>query len=302
MHEEGYTLIDYMRFRQDIPFSIDPVNDVDNIIFSTIAYISFRDLLEPMVPHTGITLKDSTSCRVDVSDDEFEVRRSKDFVLAAESKRYQDIELGYYCEMIDHEKSLQFSAITFHINDHLSYVAFQGTGNTIVGWKEDFMISFTRIGAQKMAEDYLNKVINLEEDRQYIIGGHSKGGNLAVYASACLSKEKQDRIVKIYCNDGPGICSDVMDPSIVDSIRDKVICIQPGYCVIGKLFDMHYENTIIIKSYEKGLDQHDPSTWMVNGPHIYELDSYEPASLWLSKVFGTWIEGVDTLEDRKSVV
>lgn len=305
MKYDGFTTRDYLQWRGDIPFSLDPFNMIDNLILSEICYLSFKDIVPQNKERTHLTLRECyESGKVVAINDgvEFREERMEIFTLAALSRRFKDVEVCNYIDRIETQRSMQFAVMEFRL-DHLnSYIAFRGTDNTILGWKEDFMLSFTKIPAQVAGAKYLEEVIPNLTLRHYFIGGHSKGANLAVYASASLSARKQEHIEYVYDNDGPGICPDVMDPSIVEPIRDRVIMIKPVYCVVGRLFDMKFPNEYIVKSSRSGTEEHDIGSWLLKTPHdLLTSQQHDPGSTWMAKVFNEWCFKLKE-EDRKAFV
>lgn len=122
----------------------------------------------------------------------------------AESPRFQNMEIMMYVNQIDTETQTQFPVITVLIDEDRYFISFRGTDNTLVGWKEDFNMGFVcPVPAQELALHYVEKIAHSVSGR-FIIGRHSKGGNLAAYTSACCSNDVQERIEKVYNYDGPG--------------------------------------------------------------------------------------------------
>ena len=141
----------------------------------------------------------------------------------------------------------QFSAVTILMPNGMIYVSYRGTDNTIVGWKEDLNMSFKElVPAQTTAKNYLNKIAEKYKDKQIIVGGHSKGGNLAVYAAAYCEPKIQDRIIKVYNNDGPGFCDKVVNSEEYNRILNKVHTYIPKSSIIGRLLN-HKEETTDLK-------------------------------------------------------
>ena len=233
--ESPNVLIDYIHWRGDLGFDKDPLNDTDNIILCQLSYLDCLQVLPEMDPkgrlfkdvYQDITKKNCYRMLTITGGGE-------DFVAkAAASKRFGNLRMTNFIDEFDKAKT-QFSAVHFELDDKTSYIAFRGTDNSIIGWREDFMTSFTLSHSQKMALDYVKKTMN--ENRQYYIGGHSKGGNHAVYAAASLDPKLQQRILRVYNNDGPGFCPEVFDIKKIDAIQEKITKIVPSYDVIGQLF------------------------------------------------------------------
>ena len=78
------------------------------------------------------------------------------FQLWGKTERFGNMLATKYVNKIETEQEKQFSAITVLMPDDTIYVSFRGTDNTIVGWKEDFNMSFkSHIASQISAKEYL---------------------------------------------------------------------------------------------------------------------------------------------------
>ena len=203
---------------------------------------------------------------------------------------------NYVCESGDDE---QFSAFTIEINNKLVYVSFEGTDQLVSGWKEDFMFSylFPTI-SQRRAIDYVNKRF-LFRRKQIILGGHSKGGNLALVAGMYANFLVKDRIIKIYNNDGPGLLKEQLESKQYRSIENRVVHILPNYSMVGILLN-HSDNVIVIKSMKKGILSHDVMSWVVDDKEFVKSD-LSPMSQMLSEKIMDWINLYDK-EQRKRFV
>ena len=298
--ESPNVLIDYIHWRGDLGFDRDPLNDTDNIILCQLSYLDCSKVLPQMDPE-GRLLKDvyedikEKNCyrmlTVTGGEEEFVAK-------AAASRRFGNLRMTNYIDKFDKSRT-QFSAVHFELDDKTSYIAFRGTDNSIIGWREDFMTSFTLSHSQKMAQEYVSKTMN--EKRKYYIGGHSKGGNHAVYAASCLAPELQNRVLRIYNNDGPGFCPDVFDIAKIEAIRGKITKIVPSYDVIGQLFSHNVPNTKIIKSSYPGVLQHDAVSWCVDGPNLKTVESLDPGVRIINETFQKWVEKADP-QERKAFV
>ena len=195
-------IIDYLNWRGDLTFSQVPLNEIDSLILSRISYFPFDNLFQG---EEKITIekaykrfkkeKDKTVLQID----DLEL-----FPAVAGCARYKDLVLLDYINKIEPKEEKQFSAITICLPNNLLYVSFRGTDNTLIGWKEDFNMSFSsHVPSQKDSKVYLDDIANKYEG-DIIVGGHSKGGNLAVYAATFCNDETKKRIKVIYNEDGPG--------------------------------------------------------------------------------------------------
>ena len=154
-----------------------------------------------------------------------------------QGKRFRNLELNYYVNVIEERWETQFSAVTFTLGDGSRYVAYRGTDETIVGWKEDFNMAFlTPVPGQAISVEYLNRVAGRFGGPLYV-GGHSKGGNLAVYSAMNCNPDIQNRIRKIYSMDGPGFRPEVLRECDYGKIADRVVKILPNSSLVGMIFE-----------------------------------------------------------------
>jgi hypothetical protein len=189
-------MLEYLAWRGDIEFTQMPVNPVDALIFSTLSYIQFEDIV-PDNPLQSISLKEAAAGLFSLADPVRRTRVKKDLELlkaVAESSRFDNIRMSFYRSILIPEEETQFSAVTIFLEDGSAYIAFRGTDNTLTGWKEDFNMSFqSSIPAQHLALSYVQDFMAAHSIPVWM-GGHSKGGNLAVYAAAKCGDFLQKRI------------------------------------------------------------------------------------------------------------
>lgn len=299
------TIFDYISWRGDITFSQSGFNDIDNLVFSFLSYADFQNVkITKEESENGITVLEYYKKLMEtggfpknldllIHNDEFKV--------IAESKRFSSVLIKKYIDIIQDEKTntIQFSAMDFEFLDKHHYIGFRGTDDSIAGWKEDLAMTYKKIPAQDMAVDYLESTI--KEGEKYYIGGHSKGGNLAIYGSAKLSDEKYQAIEKIYTNDAPGICEEVMNPDFLKRIDSKTIKIIPTYSMIGMCFPYNFSTRKIVKSNEKGLMQHNIKSWLVYQTELYEAKKLDDECLMIDETIDSYIKDTK-LEDREEII
>ena len=281
-------VIDYIKWYKDYSFQEKPLTEVDNFILCKLAYLiledvaldkprPFRDVVYEVMAKTGI-------------QGTF-YGREEIVTLAADSKRFGEMFLVKHEDVLDEKLSAQFSAMTFDLTDEIRFVAYRGTDDTMAGWKEDFMISFTETEAQKKALSYLEE--SFDERHQVIVAGHSKGANLALYASTHIPDKYQCFIEHVYLNDGPGLCPEVCDKSVVSKIKDKATRYVPEYSIFGQLFEEKDIPEVIVKSTNEAVMEHDPTSWGVDHGRAYTSDAFEPGCVFINQVLNQWIESVD---------
>jgi hypothetical protein len=286
-------IIDYIKWRGDLSFDLSPFNEVDNLILSELSYIGFADLLDGQKESTLFEIADNYLDLI--KDQELGVLLTGDFYLMLElmskSKRYKDLIIKDCIELIDEEIEMQFSALTVETCKDSAYIAYRGTDDTLVGWKEDFKMSFLDvIPAQKKALEYLSMITSKLNYKKIYLGGHSKGGNLAVYAAVHADDEIKERIVKVYNNDGPGFKQKLLETQEYKDIGDKIETLIPQSSVVGMILE-HEESYKVVKSNQVGVLQHDGFTWEVMGSKFVYLsnvaDDSKMADLTLKKVLNT---------------
>ncbi len=294
-------LFDYLRWRGDLTFTQDGVNDVDALIFSALAYISYGEGVS--IQGGSLLLRDAAEVFFSQENQENRYRVKNDLEvlkLAAESLRFGSTRICMYQDRLIPEQETQFAAMTFLLDDGTMFLAFRGTDYTLVGWKEDFNMSFRQtVPAQLLAVEYV-RAVAAEHMRPMRLGGHSKGGNLAVFAAARSSPMLQKRILEVYNHDGPGFTDYMMgDPgylAMVPRIRTYI----PQSSVIGMLLE-HEEPYMVIRSKTVGLLQHDPYSWEVLGKHFIPVQEVTQSSLFLDATIKTWFAEM-TDQERNQLV
>ena len=267
------TVIEYLQKYGDISFREKPLNDVDSLALCQLSYLKFDGMVSD-VRHNGpsVTLREIAE-RPDVDklfgDVRFEKENRALFEGMLSGRRFRDMKLNCYINLVEKEWETQFSAITFILDDGTLFLAFRGTDETIIGWKEDFNMAFlSPVPGQEYSVKYVNMVTGWLHQPFYI-GGHSKGGNLAVYSGMKCAPFVQKRIQKIYSLDGPGFRPEVLKECHYNAIEGKVVKLLPHSSMIGMIFerDIHYR---VVESNSHGLLQHDPFSWLVEEDHFVE--------------------------------
>ncbi len=297
-------MTDYLKWRGDISFSQVPFNDVDNIVLAYLAYTDFANVVPGPGIDERISLADAYDKFFSMNSRE-EIMSHKSSVKVApflmddmvHSERYKDIFLTGYVDEVVVEEDSQFSVTTFILPDSTYYVAFRGTDSTIVGWKEDLNMGYLyQTLGQKKAMEYLNTNFS-DIDCSIRVGGHSKGGNFAVYASAFCDYKIQDKIVNVYTNDGPGFRKDITLMSGYNRILPKIRSIVPENSVVGMLLLNNLEHKIV-KSSNFGIQQHDAMSWQVLGGDFITCENLSERSIMIDEAVSNWIIGLND-EERK---
>lgn len=291
-------ILEYIQWRGDLRLEQAEFNAVDNLILSCLSYIGFHGIVQG--EHTGkpITIREAAKEFFKLPSLLRQVRVKEDEELLqamADSARFGGMGLIGYVNEIDQGEQTQFSAITILTSGHDAYIAYRGTDNTLVGWKEDFNMSFlTPVPAQRSAVEYLQQAA-AHANGKLRVGGHSKGGNLAVFAAAFCDKETQSRLKTVYNNDGPGFDAKIISSDSYSAIRDKLQTFVPQSSVVGLLLE-HEENYTVIHSSQVGLMQHDPYSWDVLGSDFIRLEMVTNSSKFVDGVLKNWILEMDTVQ------
>lgn len=281
-------IFDYLKWR-DLKLEQVEFNEIDNLILARLSYFPFDDYLKE---DEEITIQEAYQ-RYQERGTTGRILQQEDIDLypaLANSVRFGNMKLTNYSNKIDIAQEKQFSAITILMEDGTIYVAFRGTDNAIVGWKEDFNMSFSElVPAQTDSVEYLEKVAKQYKGK-IRVGGHSKGGNLAVYAAAFSQPKVQKRIINVYNNDGPGFCDKVIESREYQNILDKVHTYIPQTSIIGRLLN-HKEETTILRSTQTGIMQHDLYSWQVLGGEFVKAELTN-SSEFFDKTITNWLKEV----------
>lgn len=296
------TMFDYLQWRGDLTFTQDPPNAVDALIFSSLSYIQFDGLVDSQ-PGKTVLLRDAAESFFEQETPEALVRVEKDLDLlhrAAASPRFGQTKLTMYQDLFIPEQETQFAAVTFLLDDGSAFLAFRGTDYSLVGWKEDFNMSFQQtVPAQRLAQKYVRDVA-AEYALPLRLGGHSKGGNLAVFAAARSGPVLQKRILEVYNNDGPGFTKYMIgDPGYL-AIVPRIKTYVPESSVIGMLLE-HEEPYIVVKSRTVSLLQHDPYSWEIMGPAFMTLEETSEDSRFVDATIKEWFSDMTNQERGRLV-
>ncbi len=288
-------LFDYLRWRGDIPFPVIPPNPVDALIFSALSYIDFSGIVASDVSDP-IPLADAAAAfEADPkADEKVRVRNDRKLLAAAaRTERFRSCRLLQYRDIFIPEEQIQFAAVTFLLSDGSAFVAFRGTDTSVIGWKEDFNMSFQdSVPAQRQAVAYVEEFAAAVPVVLHL-GGHSKGGNLAVYAAAKAENSVQDRILQVFNNDGPGFREAMLqDPGYLRMVP-KIRTYIPASSIIGMLLE-HEEPYTVIKSNLPSVLQHEPYSWEILGGDFVHIEEISESNQLLNRTIKNWIADMDT--------
>lgn len=295
-------IMDYLDWYGDFDFSVLPFNDVDNLILAELSYASLDGIVKE--PQLGrklrtISVKDaadelSKSGRMEKSC-KLEQNAGQLLLEMAKGKRFSDALLAGYVDKHDFKNQEQFSALHIYLPDGTLFVSYSGTDDTILGWKEDLNMAYQMpVPSQEEAVEYLEKTVP-HDGRMIRIGGHSKGGNLAIYAAVMCYDRLKRRIIGIYNNDGPGFLESMLERKSYLEVKDRIKTIVPETSIVGMLLE-HGDSYEVVKSTGKGIMQHDGLSWQVYKNGFVKLDERSKESLVIDKTIGTWVMGLSDNE------
>jgi hypothetical protein len=295
-------IFDYLTWRGDIDFLASPFNPVDNVVFCQQSYIPFNNIVPGPDEKDMITISQAANLfekkekqKRATSDLTSIIMFKEDPLLLkamGSSSRFGNCKLFGYVNHIDTSHEVQFSAISVLFENGSCFVTFRGTDFSFTGWKEDFNMSFKEvIPAQIEAVEYLQKIASMVKG-PLLLGGHSKGGNLAVYAASFCGKKIQKRITAIYANDAPGFHDNVIKSEGFAEIKNRIHSFIPQTSVVGMLLEHGCDYTVI-KSSQNGLAQHLLYSWEVMRNNLIKLDTVDTSSRFVNRTVKDWISNLD---------
>ena len=286
-------IFSYIDKYSNYTFEEEQFNEIDNVIFSCLSYIDLNNYVESN-SKTKRTINEVYNKYIkDHPTKEKAIVAKKTGIKILryiyDTKRYKDL-LLYNYKYIGNENE-QFSALTIEINKKLVYISFEGTDHLISGWKEDFKMSYKfPVLSQKHAINYINKKF-IFNNKKIIVGGHSKGGNLAIVSAMYALPPIRKRIISIYNNDGPGLIKKQIDSNNYKKIENKIIHIVPDYSFFGLLL-RHKKNYIVIKSTKKSITAHNVITWVTEN-NTFRRSELSKFSKVLEKTSEKWLDQYD---------
>ncbi len=290
------TIKDYLVWRGDVPLTVAAFNAVDALILSYVMYSHFHEvgegsghLLRKAAPEAERHLPGGENAPPPAQDELM--------LLAAASRRFGESTLCQYADETDIDEEKQFAAAVFLTEDSAVNVCYRGTDDALVGWKEDFNLSFASpVPAQRRAVAYLNAAA-AQYPGPIRVMGHSKGGNLAEYASAFCQEDVQKRITDVYNNDGPGHDAETLQTPGYQTISGRIHTYIPKSSIVGMLLE-HTDNYQIIESDAVAVMQHDPKKWQVTPTGFVEASGISRGNLYLSDTIRLWLKNLSRDERR----
>lgn len=302
-------LMDYLDWRGDLSLAQAPFNEVDNLILAELSFVDFQGIVPAPGEGGGIPLRQAAE-RFFARFPEGEKIDMGVLVPAAipdmvrkmaDSLRFGEMRLSCFSDILDVGRGEQFAALTVETGDGMLYLSFRGTDDTLAGWKEDFELAcMPEVPAQKKAVEYVRTVAGQFPRRRLRLGGHSKGGNLAVYAGVFCPVRIQRRIEAVWSNDGPGFHEDLLELPAHRRIEGRIRSIVPKSSVVGMLLE-HEECYTVVDSDQLGFLQHDGFSWQVMGDHFLTLRQVSRQAHLSNLALREWVHAMPVERREKFV-
>ena len=300
---------DYLQWRGDLTIAERPFNEVDNLLLSLLSYIDLNGIV-PGPGEGSVRLGDAAALYFAQHGEAVETRGEDAdtavewvwmFHLMSRAPRFSGMKLSCFTDVLDAGADKQFSALSIETRPGQLYLAYRGTSDDIAGWKEDFLLAcLPQIPSHEEALRYLTRVAGLYPDCGLTLGGHSKGGNLAVYAAVMADENIKARIRAVWSNDGPGFQAAFAEQAFNTSVAERIRVIVPRSSMIGLLLNQR-KPSLIVESAQTGMLQHDGISWQVLGDHFVCLPALSEASLQAQKQISAWIDAM-ALPERRAFV
>lgn len=303
-------LLDYLFWRGDITFEQSGFCEVDALILCQLSYLNFDGIVSKNFDKKERLALGALWEKFSAAPD-FKERSDLGVLISeltvqllemcAKSARFKNVEAAAFVNKIDLKNEEQFCAMTFFnaVSNKNPFVAFRGTDDTIVGWKEDFNLASKTVPAQFDALEYLSFVAK-NTSAKISVGGHSKGGNLAIYSAAFCEPKFKKRIERVYNFDGPGFSENVIQSKEMISLVPALHSYFPKFSIVGRLFH-HSGEFQVVESEAFGIMQHEPFSWHIVQGKFETIESFDKASEIFYKTFNEWVEGLSN-EQRELFV
>lgn len=296
-------ILDYISWRGDLSWARSPFCPVDALALSALAYIHFEGVV-PEGLDSPVPLRQAAERYLALPPGRRgRFRCGRDLALLralGEAPRFAGAELCCRAARFAPEEETQFAALAVLLGDGSAYLAFRGTDATLVGWKEDFNMSFMDlVPAQILAAEYAGGFAG-GFPGPLRLGGHSKGGNLAVVGAALCPVKVRDRVEVVYSFDGPGFNPYLLARPGYQELRTRIRSFVPRSSVVGLLLT-HEEPHTVVESSQQGLFQHDLYSWQILGPDFLRLEEVDAGSRLIDRALKDWLAGL-TRQERETVV
>ena len=285
-------IIDYVKEWGKYSLNEKPFNEVDSLVLCQMVYFNYKEFVPGFEESNVPVCIQSIYVHPDrdrILDDYWYRENNKElFASAAQSRRFGNLKMNYYVNIINEETQTQFSAMTYILEDKNAYIAYRGTDATIVGWKEDLNLAFSKpLHSQQLAVEYMDRVAGYIGGSFYA-GGHSKGGNLAVYAAMNCKPETRDSLLKVFNNDGPGFRPEIRQLGHYEAIADRMIKFIPRSSLVGTILE-DQDDYELIESKGVGMLQHNAYSWKIEDGAFLRAKSMKSGKILRDAALNEWI-------------
>lgn len=291
------TAIDHVADVGGLTLEERPFDAIDSLILTQIVYMPMEGFLdqggEATLAQLWVFLQNH------YTEDSFDIFQKKRFALTgacAAQDRYRDWRLHHYVNRVEPEREMQFCACAFDLPGPEMVIAFRGTDLSLAGWKEDLNMSFMTVPSQRLAAEYVEQLARAG-GREFILAGHSKGGNLAVYAASAVCEDTQNKIRRIDSFDGPGFDQGTLNSHGFQRILGRIESYLPQSSVVGMLLYDHPPYTVV-QSKSLGILQHDAMTWQIREGAFVTLEGLDLVSKLTDETLHAWLAGMDNSSRR----
>ena len=282
-------IFDYLTDVQYDSFYDLPLNELDILALTELTYLSFDNLLDqPVNRLSDVATRVPRETNMLTNKERLQLLDQ-----LSQHKRFKNSKLSNFVNEIDTEQQKQFAAMTYRLNLDTYLIVFRGTDDSIIGWKEDFHMTYMKeIPAQKHALEYLEDFFTQHPKQKVMVAGHSKGGNLAVYADSQIQPELQDKISAVYTYDAPGLQAHLTETTGYQDVIPKIHRFVPQGSVIGMMLEVP-DTPIVVKSTALGgIAQHNTFSWQTEDNHFVQLEAISSDSLQIKDTLKEWVDSV----------
>lgn len=285
-------IIGYVKEQGQYSLFEKPFNEVDSLVLCQLVYLHYGQFVPGLAEENEPVSIQSIYEHPDrdrILDDYWYRENNKElFAAVTGSKRFGALKMNYYVDIINEQEQTQFSAMTYILEDQSVYIAYRGTDATIVGWKEDLNLAFSKpLHSQYLAVDYMERVSDYTAGKFYT-GGHSKGGNLAVYAAMNCKPETRERLLWLFNHDGPGFRPEIRAQGKYQEITDRMVKFIPRSSLVGTLLEDQDDYTLV-ESRGVGMLQHNSYSWKVEEDHFIRAKNMAEGKMVRDAALNEWI-------------
>lgn len=285
-------IISYVKEWGQYRLSEKPFNEVDSLVLCQLVYLNYGQFVPGLdresEPVSIQSIYEHPDRERILDDYWYRENNIELFAAVTASKRFGGLKMNYYVNIINEQEQTQFSAMTYVLEDQLVYIAYRGTDATIVGWKEDLNLAFSKpLPSQHLAVEYMEHVAEFVKGNFYT-GGHSKGGNLAVYAAMNCKQQVRDRIARIFNNDGPGFRPEIREQGKYHEIADRMVKFIPRSSLVGTILEDQVDY-ILVESRGVGMLQHNTYSWKIEEDHFIRAKNMAEGKMVRDAALNEWI-------------